>query len=155
MAAGVAVLTLALTGCEGDDGKTAKTVADTSPTASASPTRAPELALTDDTESADPGAETAVDVLANDTVTQEDGTDAPLLDTFGAAGLTLSVDGAPRHGTVTVDGTSLKYTAKAGYSGADEFTYRVVVKDEAALDAVALVRITVTEPTPSPTPTPP
>ncbi|MDT0426172.1 excalibur calcium-binding domain-containing protein [Streptomyces salyersiae] len=155
MSAGAAVLALALAGCGGGGaGQDAKTVADASPTASASPTGGRELALTDDTAGADAGEEVTVDALANDTVTRQDGTDAPLLSTFGPARLTLTVDSEPRNGTVTVDGTSLTYTAKAGHTGEDEFTYRVVVKDETALDAVAHVRITVTEPTPSPTPTP-
>ncbi|WP_326697706.1 excalibur calcium-binding domain-containing protein [Streptomyces sp. NBC_01754] len=154
LSAGAAVLALALAGCGGGAGGDAKAVTDTSPTASASSGAERELTLTDDRATAEGTEQITVDALANDTVTGEDGTDGPLLSTFGPARLTLSVDSAPQNGTVAVDGTSLTYTAKAGHTGEDEFAYRVVVKGEAALDAVARVRITVTEPTPAPTPTP-
>ncbi|MFS0695811.1 excalibur calcium-binding domain-containing protein [Streptomyces nitrosporeus] len=153
IAAGAAVLALALSGCGGDT-KDAKAAADASATASAPPTAERELALTDDTASADGNAEITVGALANDTVTLEDRTGVALLDTYEPAELTLLVESAPEHGTAEVDGTSLVYAATAGYGGADEFTYRVTVKGDAPLSGTAVVRITVTQPAPTPTPTP-
>ncbi|MFJ3282956.1 excalibur calcium-binding domain-containing protein [Streptomyces halstedii] len=154
MSAAAAVLALALTGCEGDGAQDAKAV-DSSPTASASPTPERRLALTDDTTTARAGERITVDALVNDSVTGEDGAEGPLLDTLGPAHLTLTVDVPPGQGVAAVDGTSLTYTPKAGYSGEDEFTYRVAVKGGKGITDVAVVRVTVSEPTPSPTPTPP
>lgn len=152
MPAGAAVLALALAGCGSEDtGQDAKPVA-----ASASPSPAAErtLALTDDAAGTEAGQEIAVEALANDLVTLEDGTDAPFLDTYESTEFTLTVESPPPHGTVTVDGTTLVYTPTGGYSGEDEFTYTVAVRGEGPADDSAVVRITVSEPAPTPTPTP-
>ncbi|MFG2593801.1 excalibur calcium-binding domain-containing protein [Streptomyces sp. NPDC048438] len=148
ISAGTAVLALALAGCGGDDGGTGQ---DAKP-AAASAERA--LALADDTASAEAGQEIAIEALANDLVTLEDGTDAALLDTYEPAEFTVTVESPTPHGTVTAEGTTLVYTPTDGYAGEDEFTYEVAVKGKGPAGGSAVVRITVSEPTPSPTPTP-
>lgn len=149
ISAGIAVLAMTLAGC-GGSGSDAKTVADSSRTASGE--RA--LALVDDEASADAGTEIVIEALANDAVTLEDGRDAPLLGTYDTAEFTFSVESPTPHGTVTVKGTSLVYTSAADYGGEDEFVYHVLVDGKAAPSGSAVVRITVAEPAPSPTPTP-
>ncbi|MFE6037670.1 excalibur calcium-binding domain-containing protein [Streptomyces sp. NPDC056452] len=149
ISAGIAVLAMALAGC-GGSGSDAKTVADSPRTASGE--RA--LALVDDEASADAGTEIVIEALANDAVTLEDGTDAPLLGTYETARFTFSVESPTPHGTVTVKGTSLVYTSAADYGGEDKFTYHVLVNGKAAPSGSAVVRITVAAPAPTPTPTP-
>ncbi|MFE2018600.1 excalibur calcium-binding domain-containing protein [Streptomyces sp. NPDC059499] len=149
ISAGIAVLAMTLAGC-GGSGSDAKTVADSSRTASGE--RA--LALVDDEASADAGTEIVIEALANDAVTLEDGRDAPLLGTYDTAEFTFSVESPTPHGTVTVMGTSLVYTSAADYGGEDEFVYHVLVDGKAAPSGSAVVRITVAAPAPSPTPTP-
>lgn len=149
ISAGIAVLAMALAGC-GDSGDDAKTVAAASRPASGER----ELALVDDEASADAGAEIVIEALANDDVTLEDGTDAPLLGTYETAEFTFSVESPTPHGTVTVKGTSLVYTSAADYGGEDEFTYQVLVNGKAAPSGSAVVRITVAAPAPTPSPTP-
>lgn len=158
--AGVAVLALALVGCEGDS---SGTVEDAKPAAaSASPSAEPELTLADDTARTEAGQEVTVEALANDLVTLGDGTDAALLDTYEPDEFTLTAESPTPHGTVTVKGTTLVYTPTDGYAGKDELTYKVAVKGKekakdkgkAPADGSAVVRITVSKPTPSPTPTP-
>ncbi|MET7368040.1 excalibur calcium-binding domain-containing protein [Streptomyces sp. NPDC005566] len=149
ISAGIAVLAMALAGC-GGSGSDAKTVANSSRAASGERT----LALVDDVASADAGTEIVIEALANDAVTLEDGRDAPLLGTYDTAEFTLSVESPTPHGTVTVQGTSLVYTAAADYGGEDKFTYQVLVNGKAAPSDKAVVRITVAEPAPTPSPTP-
>ncbi|MER6649852.1 excalibur calcium-binding domain-containing protein [Streptomyces sp. NPDC000971] len=152
-AAGVAILALTLAGCGGDAGTSqdAKPVAATS-----SPSAERTLALADDTESVEAGQDITVAALANDLVGLEDGTDAALLATYGAAQLDLTVASPAAHGTVTVEGATFVYTPADGYAGEDEFTYQVALKakSEGTADDSAVVRITVSEPAPTPTPTP-
>ncbi|MFD6279228.1 excalibur calcium-binding domain-containing protein [Streptomyces sp. NPDC060209] len=151
MSAGAAVLALTLAGCGGDGG----TGQDAKPAAaSASPSAERTLALADDVAGTEAGREIAIEALANDLVTSEDGGDAALLDTYEAAELTVTAESPTPHGTVTVEGTTLVYTPTDGYAGEDEFTYDVAVKGEGPAGDSAVVRITVSEPTPSPTPTP-
>ncbi|MGC5342244.1 excalibur calcium-binding domain-containing protein [Streptomyces sp. DT24] len=161
ISAGVLALALTVAGCEGDDddsGKDAKAVAAASAgTASASPTAlvARQLALVDDTVSTDAVEKVAVSALQNDTVRLENDTSGSLLTWYGVPDLTAAVETPPAHGTATVvDGAVFAYTPTAGYSGSDEFTYRVTVKGKPALTGTAVVSITVTAPTPTPSPTP-
>ncbi|MFC8224655.1 excalibur calcium-binding domain-containing protein [Streptomyces sp. NPDC057287] len=153
LTAGAAVLALTLTGC-GDDGgasQDAKPVA-----ATASPSAERTLALADDTAGAEAGQEITIAALANDLVKLEDGTDAALLSTYGAAEYDLTVESQAAHGTVTVEGAAFVYTPTGTYAGEDEFTYAVALKgrSKGPADDSAVVRITVSEPTPTPTPTP-
>ncbi|MFI1221665.1 MULTISPECIES: excalibur calcium-binding domain-containing protein [unclassified Streptomyces] len=156
---GAAALALALVGCGGGDGGTddraGKDTAEVAASVSPSPSVERALALMDDAEqSAEAGKSLEVDVLDNDSVTLESGEAAALLDAYEPAELTLSIDTAPGHGTATVSGASVTYTATDGYAGGDAFTYRVLLKGTEVPAATAVVRITVTAPTPEPSPTP-
>lgn len=159
VSAGAGVLALVLAGCGSDDGsqggrggKDAVEVA-----ASASPSASVEraLALMDDDElSVDSGSSLDVDVLDNDSVTLESGVGAALLDAYDPAELTLRIEAEPSHGSASVSGTTVTYTARDGYAGEDELTYQVGVKGTEVPAATAVVRITVTAPAPDPSPTP-
>ncbi|MFJ9109193.1 excalibur calcium-binding domain-containing protein [Streptomyces sp. NPDC102283] len=153
ISAGAGVLALVLAGCGGDDGSTddqgGKVAASVGPSASVE--RA--LALMDDEQSADAGNSLDVDVLDNDSLTLENGDRAALLDTYDPAELTLSIDTEPGHGSASVSGTTVTYTARDGYAGEDELTYKVLVKGTEVPAASAVVRITVTAATTEPTPT--
>ncbi|MFF7181709.1 excalibur calcium-binding domain-containing protein [Streptomyces sp. NPDC008121] len=112
------------------------------------------LRLVDDEESAD-RAGVVVAVLDNDTVAKEPGgQERPFSEVFGPGAYELVVDSPPESGTAEVSGVSIRYTPSTGFSGADEFVYRVKPKDPATAAATAVVRITVAAPTPTPTPTP-
>ncbi|MEU0102991.1 excalibur calcium-binding domain-containing protein [Streptomyces sp. NPDC006267] len=153
---GAGALALLLAGCGGDDGGTdgqdGKNPAKGAASVSPSPSVERALALMDDEESVDAGSSLDVDVLDNDSVTLESGTRAALLHTYDPAELTLSIDSAPGHGSASVSGTTLTYTAGDGYAGEDELTYRVLVKGTEVPAATAVVRITVAAPDPEPTP---
>lgn len=157
--AGAALLALALTGCGsgadgGADDGAAKDVAEVAASSTPSPTGLRKLALMGDEEKANAGAILALDVLDNDSVTLESGVGAGLLDAYDATELTLTVDTAPEHGTASVSGPSITYTAEGGYGGEDSFTYRVLLTGTEIPAATAVVRITVNAPTSSPSPTP-
>lgn len=155
-----------LAGCGGGDGgddtdakPAAASSAAPSPSPTPTPTASPQpgLGLEDDVESADAGRKIAVEVLDNDTVALGGASAVPLEDAWTSGEFTLTVAGAPAHGTAEVDGTGITYTPTRGYGGEDEFTYRVEVKGADGAEAVsdtAVVRITVTRPAPTPTPTP-
>ncbi|MEI5033536.1 Ig-like domain-containing protein [Streptomyces sp. S1A(2023)] len=125
ISAGAGALALILTGCGGDDGTTdgqgGKAAASAGPAASAD--RA--LALMDDEQSMGAGNSLDVDVLDNDSVTLENGDRAALLHTYDPAELTLSIDTEPAHGSASVSGTTVTYTAGDGYAGKDKLTYEV------------------------------
>ncbi|WP_406861156.1 excalibur calcium-binding domain-containing protein [Streptomyces sp. HUAS MG47] len=109
----------------------------------------------DDVEPVEGGTALKVAVLANDTGVRGAETGVyPLREVLGAGEYRLSVDAAPAHGTAVVEGELVVYTPSAGYSGTDEFVYRVTPSDPAVEGGTAVVRITVAAPTPTPTPTP-
>src|SRR5690606_11538773 len=56
----------------------------------------------------------------------------------------VAVATLPAHGTVTVDGTTLRYQPNPGYAGMDSFTY--TASDAYSTTAAATVGITVTAP---------
>ncbi|MFN8489605.1 MAG: cadherin-like domain-containing protein [Caldilineaceae bacterium] len=91
------------------------------------PNQAPTAA--NDTATANAGSPVTIDVLANDS------------DPNGDA-LTITIDGPPSHGTATVTNGKVIYTATAGFSGTDSFTY--IVSDGKGGTATATVTITVT-----------
>ncbi|NEB42461.1 excalibur calcium-binding domain-containing protein [Streptomyces sp. SID14515] len=158
-AAGAGALALILTGCGSDDGSAdglgGQGAAEVAASGSSSAPVKRALALMDDDEqSVDAGDSLDVDVLDNDSVTLESGAGAALLDAYDAAELSLDIDTAPGHGSASVSGTTVTYTARDGYAGEDELTYRVLVKGTKVPAATAVVRITVTAPAPEPTPTP-
>ncbi|WP_033894192.1 MULTISPECIES: excalibur calcium-binding domain-containing protein [Streptomyces] len=146
--AGAGALALILTGCGGDGGGTDGRGG----TAGASPSVERALALMDDEQGVDAGDSLDVEVLDNDSVTLESGDGAGLLDAYDPAELTLSIDAEPDHGTATLSGVTVTYTARDGYAGEDEFTYRVLVKGADVPAATAVVRITVSAPESEPTP---
>lgn len=153
IAAGAGALALILTGCGGEDGTTDDEGGKAAASAgSASVDRA--LALMDDEQSMDAGNSLDVDVLDNDSVTLENGDRAALLHTYDPAELTLSIDTEPAHGSASVSGTTVTYTAGDGYAGEDKLTYEVLVKGTEVPAATAVVRITVTAAAPETTPTP-
>ncbi|MCI4044981.1 Ig-like domain-containing protein [Streptomyces sp. TRM75563] len=105
------------------------------------------LALMDDAEqNVDAGDSLDVDVLDNDSIILESGVGAALLDAYDPAELSLDIDTAPAHGSASVSGTTVTYTAREGYAGEDELTYQVLVKGTEVPAATAVVRITVTAP---------
>ncbi|WP_308368769.1 excalibur calcium-binding domain-containing protein [Streptomyces sp. ISL-36] len=123
---------------------------------SATPTPTPgvTLKLVDDEESAE-AARLVIAVLANDTASEASGGgEEPLTSVLDGGEYALTVDSQPGHGTAEVDGVHINYTPAAGYSGEDEFVYRVKPKDPAIAGGTAVVRITVAAPRPTPTPTP-
>lgn len=69
-----------------------------------------------------------IEVLANDA------------DLDGEA-LTLTIAGAPAHGTAVLEGGRIRYTPAANYHGTDRFSYRVT--DAAGASAEAVVTVTV------------
>ncbi len=91
------------------------------------PNQAPTAA--NDTATVTAGSPVTIDVLANDS------------DPNGDA-LTITIDGPPSHGTATVTNGKVVYTANAGFSGTDSFTY--VVSDGRGGTATAKVTVTVT-----------
>ncbi|MEV6791728.1 excalibur calcium-binding domain-containing protein [Streptomyces sp. NPDC051320] len=139
------VLVTALAGCNDGRGDTdsAPAAVRTTESPSASPSQKPELKLSEDAADADAGKQVLVDVLANDVVTDAAGVETAI--DGQSPGTQLTVDTAPNHGTTTVDGTSVAYTATAGYAGNDQFTYRVETGD---LSGTATVWITVATPAP-------
>ncbi|PTL59482.1 Ig-like domain-containing protein [Paraconexibacter algicola] len=62
--------------------------------------------------------------------------------------LDLRITAAPTHGTAVVDGSRVRYTPDAGYTGSDSVTF--VANDGAADSAAATATITVDGPRPSP-----
>ncbi|QGZ49124.1 calcium-binding protein [Streptomyces sp. QHH-9511] len=121
---------------------------------SAAPTAGGTLKLVDDEESAQ-GARLVIAVLANDTAAKVAGGEhKPLTSVLEESEYELTVDSEPGHGSVEVNGVTVQYTPEAGYSGEDEFVYRVEPKDPGTAGGTAVVRITVTAPSPTPTPTP-
>ncbi|MFH9234839.1 Ig-like domain-containing protein [Streptomyces globisporus] len=137
---GAGALALVLTGCGGDgggtDGQGGKGAVER------------ELALMDDQARVDAGDSLDVDVLDNDSITLESNDRAGLLDAYDPAELTLTVDTEPGHGSASVSGATVTYTARDGYAGEDELTYEVRVKGTAVPPATAVVRITVYAPAP-------
>jgi outer membrane protein OmpA-like peptidoglycan-associated protein len=89
-------------------------------------------ALVDDTVTAAASGATTINVLANDT------------DADGNA-LTLQSVSAPANGTAVVTGNRAVYTPRAGFSGADSFTY-TATDGNAGCSRTATVRVTVTPP---------
>lgn len=98
----------------------------------------------DDQQSVDAGDSLDVDVLDNDSITLESNDRAGLLDAYDPAELTLTIDTEPDHGSASVSGATVTYTARDGYAGEDELTYEVRVKGTDVPAATAVVRITVT-----------
>ncbi|OCC09518.1 Ig-like domain-containing protein [Streptomyces sp. PTY087I2] len=134
VAVGAGALLLVLTGCGGsDDGAKESSVKRT-------------LALMDDQQSVDAGDSLDVEVLDNDSITLESGERAGLLDAYDPAELTLTIDTDPSHGSASVSGATVTYTARDGYAGEDELTYEVRVKGTEVPAATAVVRITVSAP---------
>ncbi|MFD5692684.1 Ig-like domain-containing protein [Streptomyces rubiginosohelvolus] len=137
---GAGALALILTGCGGDsdgtDGQGGKGTVERT------------LALMDDQQSVDAGDSLDVDVLDNDSITLESNDRAGLLDAYDPAELTLTIDTEPSHGSASVSGATVTYTARDGYAGEDELTYEVRVKGTQVPAATAVVRITVTSPAP-------
>ncbi|MEU8593469.1 Ig-like domain-containing protein [Streptomyces globisporus] len=133
---GAGALTLVLTGCGGDgtDGEGGKGTVERT------------LALMDDQQSVDAGDSLDVDVLDNDSITLESNDRAGLLDAYDPAELTLTIETEPGHGSASVSGATVTYTARDGYAGEDELTYEVRVKGTEVPAATAVVRITVTAP---------
>ncbi|MET9767837.1 Ig-like domain-containing protein [Streptomyces sp. NPDC006415] len=135
---GAGALALALTGCGGDgggaDGQGGKGAVERT------------LALMDDQQSVDAGDSLDMDVLDNDSITLESNDRAGLLDAYDPAELTLTIDTEPGHGSASVSGATVTYTARDGYAGEDELTYEVHVKGTDVPAATAVVRITVTAP---------
>lgn len=107
------------------------------PTPTAAPNRAPEAVADNFTVNAG-SSNNPLDVLAND----RDADNDPL---------TLASVSTPGNGTATVAGRLVVYTPRAGFSGADSFTYSV--SDGKGGTAIGNVTISVS-PTPAPTPTP-
>lgn len=83
---------------------------------------------TNDTATTAPGVAILIDVLANDSDPNGDP-------------LSISIDGAPQHGTAVVQNGKVLYTPNSGFSGTDNFTY--VASDDKGGTATALVTITV------------
>lgn len=151
-----AVAVVALAGCGGGGGgshaEDAKEVE--AAATSATPKSGITLKLVDDEESTK-ASPLAIAVLANDTATEAAGGEQrPLTSVLDGGEYELTVDSQPGHGTAVVDGVSITYTPAAGYSGEDEFTYRVEPNSPDVTGGTAVVRITVDAPVPSPTPTP-
>jgi uncharacterized membrane protein YgcG len=146
LSAGAGALALILTGCGGDvtDGRGGK--------AGPSPSVERTLALMDDEQGVEAGNSLDVDVLDNDSVILESGAGAGLLAAYDPAELALSIDSEPNHGTATLSGVTVTYTARDGHAGEDEFTYRVLLKGTDVPAATAVVRITVSAPDSEPTP---
>lgn len=97
------------------------------------PANRPPVAV-DDVLTLDQDTSATVDVLANDT--DGDG------DT-----LTISEVGAPGFGTAVIDGSLIRYTPNAGFSGNDAFTYSIV--DGRGGSATASVAVTVNDTVPN------
>ncbi|MGW7091347.1 excalibur calcium-binding domain-containing protein [Streptomyces sp. NPDC054874] len=154
ISAGAGALALILTGCGGDDGNPDDQGGKAAASAGSSASVDRALALMDDEQSTDVGNSLDVDVLDNDSVTLENGDRAALLHTYDPAELTLSIDTEPEHGSASVSGTTVTYTAGDGYAGEDKLTYEVLVKGTEVPAATAVVRITVSAATPETTPTP-
>lgn len=104
-----------LAGCGGGDGPAAPV-----------PPPAPTVQAIDDPFTLPAGTPSDLAVLVNDSVTG------------GAA--TLAVATPPTHGTVSVQGSTLRYTPDAGFYGSDQFTYRA---DVGAATSTASVKLTV------------
>ncbi|MFJ9887691.1 excalibur calcium-binding domain-containing protein [Streptomyces sp. NPDC091287] len=154
ISAGAGALALVLTGCGGDDGTADGQGGKVAASAGSAASVDRALALMDDEESMDAGNSLDVDVLDNDSVTLENGDRAALLHTYDPAELTLSIDTEPDHGSASVSGTTVTYTAGDGYTGEDKLTYEVLVKGTDVPAATAVVRITVTAAAAETTPTP-
>lgn len=137
VSAGAGALALILTGCGNEDAAST----------GSSPSVKRALALMDDAEqNVDAGDSLDVDVLDNDSIILESGVGAALLDAYDPAELSLDIDTAPAHGSASVSGTTVTYTAREGFAGEDELTYQVLVKGTEVPAATAVVRITVTAP---------
>ncbi|MFB7227079.1 Ig-like domain-containing protein [Streptomyces fimicarius] len=137
VSAGAGALALILTGCGNEDAAST----------GSSPSVKRALALMDDAEqSVEAGDSLDVDVLDNDSVILESGVGAGLLDAYDPAELSLDIDTSPAHGSASVSGTTVTYTAREGYAGEDELTYQVLLKGTEVPAATAVVRITVTAP---------
>ncbi|MDJ1643220.1 Ig-like domain-containing protein [Streptomyces pakalii] len=139
---GAGALALILTGCGGDGGTDGQSGKDGKGTVERT------LALMDDQQSVDAGNSLDVDVLDNDSITLESNDRAGLLDAYDPAELTLTIETDPGHGSASVSGATVTYTARDGYAGEDELTYEVRVKGTDVPAATAVVRITVTAPAP-------
>ena len=80
-----------------------------------------------------------------------DSTATPItLNLSGGAITFVNILSQPSHGTAAVSGTSVTYTPRTGYSGADSFTYSV--GNNSGIDPSGTVSISVTAPTLSLTP---
>ncbi|MDQ0984704.1 excalibur calcium-binding domain-containing protein [Streptomyces sp. V2I9] len=150
MAAGAGALALVLAGCGGDGGTDGKGAV--AATAGPTPSVKRTLALVDDTQSMDAAGSVGVDVLDNDSVTLESGAGAALLDAYDPAELALTIDRQPEHGSASVSGATVTYTARDGYDGEDALTYRVEVEGAEVPAASAVLRITVGAPAPERSP---
>ena len=80
------------------------------------------------------GHDVLVNVLANDS------------DPDGDA-ISLVAAGQAAHGSVAVEGTSIRYTPSAGFTGSDKFTYQI--SDPSGASAFATVNVTVSDVTSS------
>jgi len=97
---------------------------------------APDAA--DDASTAIDGVAVEIAVLGNDTDPEGDA-------------LTITVVGAPAHGTAAFSAGGITYTSTSGFEGVDTFTY--TVSDGHGGTSTAAVTITVTSATPPPAPT--
>ena len=62
----------------------------------------------------------------------------------GGAATSVSVTGAPAHGSATASGTSITYTPNAGYSGSDSFSWNATNSSGTSADATVSLTITAT-----------
>lgn len=92
-----------------------------------SPPSTATMATMNDQFTVTSGPAAALSVLANDSVST-------------GATPTLSIASTPLHGKVTVQGTTLQYTAEVGYYGEDQFTYRAEL---GTTNGTATVKLTV------------
>jgi uncharacterized repeat protein (TIGR01451 family) len=95
----------------------------------------PNAIIDSATTAEDGSAGVLIDVLANDILGNNP--------SIGDQPVTLEIASPPSHGSAVVEAGQIRYTVtEANYSGADDFTYRVI---DADLDSdVALVTITIT-----------
>lgn len=91
------------------------------------PTNTAPVAV-DDLAQATAGVPLVIDAKANDTDADNDA-------------LTIVGVGTPGHGTATLVGQTIVYTAQAGHAGADTFTY--TLRDARGLESQGTVRLTV------------
>ncbi len=142
-AAGLVVALAGATACGAQSAGSAEPDSGEAAGGTATPTAEPALELADDRHGAAPSEEIVVKVLGNDNVTLGDGTGGNVQMVLDDADFSIAVSSAPRHGTATIDGNTVVYTAAEGYSGEDQFLYRVDLDAGQGVSETAVVRINV------------